>query len=198
MGNTVIIDEIFDANHYNFADEVKIVESSFSKAGLTWKPQPEFTEDGVIFPSKLYGFEGIATGLYDPILQEKEGLIFSLYNLGKCEGNTPPVEDNYFPFYNQSYAKLFRNSMFIDELSYQYDKGLRFIYYYMQAKKERLPFVNFGWYLDYVSYEDVKKLYDYCKGDEQPIDEYLWFGEAWDEMLKTRKPYTVDDLSQWL
>ena len=36
--------------------------------------------------------------------------------------------------------------------------------------------------------EDVKKLYDYCKGDEQPIDEYLWFGEAWDEMLKTRKP----------
>lgn len=198
MGNAVIIDQIFDPVHYNYADEVSIVKAAFNKAGLIWNIPLDSVKEGKDLGFDLYGLGDIATGVYDPILNEREGLLFSLYNISKCEGNTVPAEDRHFPMYGQKYADLFRNSMFIDELSYQYDKGLRFIYYYMQAKKNQLPLVSFEWHADYIDYQDVKKLYDYCKGDEQPIDEYLWFGEAWEEMLKTRKPYTIDDLTRWL
>lgn len=200
MGHSAFVVEAFDAKSYHFLNEVKLLSHLLNEIGMTWDIPDTLPADGFQFYEN-YLVDGFATGEEyidkdgDPRVETLE---IYLDNLNKSQHADMNQEPN-FPFQHvKNIGDVFKCSFFINDISWNWDKALRLIVKYMQVKKDQMPLVTFEDGSDkYYTLEDCLKLYHYCDGDHLRIDSDVWFGKAWEEMLKTKKPYSMDDIAKW-
>lgn len=190
MGHSAFVAELYDAAGYNYPKEIGLLDQLVMANGMRWDLAKQISSSAIdpMLADTVGEMRGFALG--DEYRDEDgelliEGLEIILYNLKKGGHYDMNAEPD-FPYKAIGDAEnKFRVQLFIYDAAWAWDKSLRLLFKYMQARQDKMPLVQFEG-AGYYNYADILMLYNYCEGDKKAIDADIWFGPAWQEMLKSR------------
>lgn len=200
MGHSAFVAELYDAVGYNYLKEIGLLDQVVRRSGMRWDPAKQISSSAIdpMLVDTVDQMRGFALG--DEYCDEDgerltEGLEITLYNLGKGGHYDMNAEPD-FPYKTTGGAEnKFRVQLFIYDAAWAWDKSLRLLFKYMQARQDKMPLVQFEG-AGYYNYADILALYTYCDGDNKAIDADIWFGPAWQEMLKSRGVFPVEGVGK--